>query len=315
MPSSTRANVLLAAGSLALALGGAEAVVRATLRARFETPTDERSLAYRYDAELGWFPREDEARTFVGSRPVQVRHNSDGFRDREHGKKVHPRIAFLGDSFVWGYDAEAAERFGDRWQERRPAWEALNLGVSGYGTDQEYLLARRFLPGLQPDIVVLFYSLNDSRDNRTNFRYGAYYKPYFEKEGGRLLVKGVPVPRSLAYRFASHPTLFRSYLARGVAALFLQPKQEERRLPDVTRDLLLAVRDFVGSLGARFAVAFVQREPGFQAFCAESGIPFLDLTEAEQYPEIGHWTPKGHLAVAEELDRFLDERAWLSISR
>jgi lysophospholipase L1-like esterase len=312
MAGRPKLDLLLAAASAAFCLATGEAFVRLALRARFEIPTDERSLAYRYDAELGWFPREGEARTFVGSRTIHVRHNAAGFRDAEHGAKTRPRLALLGDSFVWGYDAEAEERFGERLQARLPAWEVLNLGVSGYGTDQEYLLARRVLPDLRPDVVVLFFSLNDSRDNRTNFRYGAYYKPYFERdETGRLALRGVPVPRSLAYRFAQHPWLFKSYLARGAASLLFRPAPE-RRVPDVTRDLLLAVRDLARSTGARFAVAFVQREPGFQAFCVESGIPFLDLSAAEQYPEVGHWTPAGHVAVAEALQRFLASEGWLA---
>src|SRR5438874_13666948 len=66
---------------------------------------------YNYDAELGWFPYPNSELTFTGIRTIKVRHNSLGLRDIEPETGRKPAIAFFGDSFVWGYDAEENERF------------------------------------------------------------------------------------------------------------------------------------------------------------------------------------------------------------
>jgi hypothetical protein len=306
-PARWGANAALAAVASIVVLAAGEAFVRGPLRGRFERPPDD--LGYRHDPELGWFPRESSEKTFAGPRLIHIHHGPQGFRDREHGAKERPRLAVVGDSFVWGYNVEADERFTEKLQEQLPRWEVVNLGVSGYGTDQEYLLSRRVLPALRPDVVLLVYCLNDSHDNRMNWRYGAY-KPYFEKEGGELRLEGVPVPVCLAYRYRQHPWLFQSFLARGVVAL-VAPDPARVTVANPTRDLLANEHALAQSLGARFAVAFVEKDDGYAAFCRESGIPFLDLAGAEQYPEVGHWTPAGQSVVADRVRMFLGEQGWL----
>jgi lysophospholipase L1-like esterase len=299
----------LAVATLASLLG-AEAIVRLTVGGRFETAPDERSLSYRYDDTLGWFPSASTDRSFSGGRTVRVRSNALGFRDHEYGTKLRPRIAFVGDSYVWGYDAEAEERFTERLQERLPGYEVLNLGVSGYGTDQEYLLSQRVLPALRPDVVVLVYASNDSRDNSSNWRYGAYFKPYYELHDGRLELRGVPVPKSLATHYAEHPLLFQSRLARAVAALLVRPGAP-LSVRDPSAPLLRAEADFVAGLHAHFAIATVETRDSLGGFCSRAGIPLLDLAGAEQYPRVGHWTPLGHREVAARVSAFLAGLGWI----
>ena len=78
-------------------------------RDRLALHEDERNLTYRYDPELGWFPIANSKKGFTGSRTIHIEHNSRGFRDVEHVVGAKPRIIFLGDSFVWGYDVEQSE--------------------------------------------------------------------------------------------------------------------------------------------------------------------------------------------------------------
>ena len=66
-----------------------------------------------------------------------------------------PPILFVGDSFVWGVDAEAGERFTDLLRERMIGYSILNAGVSGYGTDQEFIWLKRIWSDVRPSIVVL----------------------------------------------------------------------------------------------------------------------------------------------------------------
>jgi lysophospholipase L1-like esterase len=307
-----RGNLVLASGSVIVCLCAAELLLR-TFLPDPEAAWTMRQLPYRYDATLGWFPRERfEGIATGGYRTVRVRQNSLGFRDVEWGEKTRRRLAVVGDSFVWGYDAEQDERLTARLQEWLQEWQVMNLGVTGYGTDQEYLLSRMFLFRLQPDVVVLVHSPNDSRDNKTNQRYGPYYKPYFDKSGGSLRLAGVPVPQPLQYRYAAHPTLFWSRLTRTLAALALAPREPVVRVDDPTEDLLLAERRLVRLLGSKFAVGFVERNEPLEAACLRAGIPIIHFAGAAKYPEPGnHWTPDGHAEVARRLLDRLQQLAWV----
>jgi hypothetical protein len=205
--------VLLALCAGLLLEGG----LRAFVGARLGVPFGNARLGYAHDRTLGWFPIPGDRRRVVGSRPFEVEHNRLGFRDVEHGPKAGPRVLFVGDSFVWGFDADQAERFTERLREITP-WEIVNIGVSGYGTDQELLLLERVYDTFLPDVVFLVQCNNDVGDGTTNFRYGGY-KPYFAKGPGGLERRGVPVPVSLSYRYAQHPLLFQSYAARAAFAV------------------------------------------------------------------------------------------------
>ena len=87
---------------------------------------------HRYDAELGWLPIRIRPGRFVGSRTISVRHNSLGLRG-EHERSKRPTILFVGDSFVWGYDVEASERFTELLRADLPGVEIVSItGVNGY---------------------------------------------------------------------------------------------------------------------------------------------------------------------------------------
>ena len=60
-------------------------------------------------------------------------------------------------SFVWGLDSQAEERFTDLLKPKLPDYKIMAAGVSGYGTDQEYLLLKRLWPKIKPSVVVLIF--------------------------------------------------------------------------------------------------------------------------------------------------------------
>ena len=71
----------------------------------------------------------------------------------------------------------------------------MAAGVSGFGTDQEYLLLQKLWPKVKPAVVVLIFCTdNDRDDNRSNIRYEGYQKPYFMLTAqGSLVLAGQPV--------------------------------------------------------------------------------------------------------------------------
>jgi hypothetical protein len=61
---------------------------------------------------------------------------------REHPHGPRPRIAFLGDSIVWGYGVAAEDSVAARFQAHAPAERVLNLGMNSTDTGDMYLIAK-----------------------------------------------------------------------------------------------------------------------------------------------------------------------------
>ncbi len=108
------------------------------------------------------------------------------------------RLVILGDSFAQGtaypYRATFAGLLGEWLGER---WQVINLGVSGWGTAQEYLALRDLGMAYEPDAVVLqTLPFNDVCNNALALAHLCdtedSYRPYFVIErpvlddGGRL---------------------------------------------------------------------------------------------------------------------------------
>ena len=272
----------------------------------------ERSLGYRYDAEIGWMPEPNSTSVVTNARAVRVRHNSLGLRDEELADGGKPVIMFLGDSFVWGLDAEAGERFSDRLKPKLPSYSILAAGVSGYGTDQEYLLLLRLWPQIKPALVVLvFCSDNDRLDNSSNIRYEGYQKPYFViAADGQPVVKGQPVPLSRQQYFKDNWLVRNLWLARIAVSVYLKVMHPVLFVPDPTEKLVGLIRAFVEGNGAKFLVAIQRRDDALARYLERSGIPFVSLDGAVAYPGVGfgaHWTPEGQAFVAERIFKLLAE--------
>ena len=123
---------------------------------------------------LGW--ALEPGATYLNPLPeesVRVTYNSGGWRDVEHETIKPPgtfRILVLGDSFMEAYSVGLEDAFHRRLEASLLATgrkvEAINLGVAGYGTLQEYLVFREAGLTYSPDLVLLGFCLgNDLRNN------------------------------------------------------------------------------------------------------------------------------------------------------
>lgn len=262
---------------------------------------------YNYDAELGWFPVPNSDVSFTGIRTIKVHHNSLGLRDIEHDTAPKQTIAFIGDSFVWGYDAEQNERFTEVLRAKLPEQRIVNAGVTAYGNDQEYLLLRRLWDRIKPNIVVLmFCSDNDRKDNVTNTRQDGPYKPYFDMT--KAAFAGIPVPWSRHIYFAENWLARHSWVFRVAVSAYVLIAHPPATMPDPTEHLVGMMKELVESRGAKFLVGLQFHDPKLEAFLAAQKIPFTSFDDADH--ELGdgdHWTPKGHELVAERLMRLLAE--------
>lgn len=305
-PREILRSAVVALAVMIATLAALEIVLRIADFRELREGVNERSLSYRHDAELGWFPAPNSSSIVTNARTFHVQHNSLGLRDIEFIPDARPTIMFLGDSFVWGLDAEADERFSDLLRKRVPGHNIVAAGVSGFGTDQEYLLLQRLWPRIRPAVVVLiFCTQNDRQDNSTNIRYEGYQKPYFVTAAdGSLVLRGQPVPKSRLQVIKEDWLVRHLWLARLVSAVQLKVQHPQLSVPDPTERLVGTMRDFVQANGGKFLVGLQYRDLELIGYLQAERIPFVSFDGAGFYPgasEGTHWTPEGHKLVAERV--------------
>ena len=161
-----------------------------------------------YDRTKGWFhrPNGTGATPLSGPDRALVRINSLGLRGKEVSRQKPEgvkRVLVVGDSYVFGLGVDEEHTFtthlerllNDRFPDDA-GYEVVNMGVTGYSTDQEYILFQELGMKLSPDLVILVTCDNDFLANTENFAYRRYYKPFFELDSDRKLsLRGSPVPR------------------------------------------------------------------------------------------------------------------------
>ena len=102
---------------------------------------------------------------------IEIRINETGFRDDPFASTpgARTRVAVLGDSVVFGAGVAEEHRFTERLAADPPpglVLEVLNLGVNSYTLSHYVSLAELEIMGLQPDLVLVSFTLNDN-DSRS----------------------------------------------------------------------------------------------------------------------------------------------------
>ncbi len=101
---------------------------------------------------------------------ITYRVNNYGFRggDFTLARSEKIRIAFLGDSFCWGLGVREADLFATLIEQRLNQQESLgrryevyNFCLPGYSTAEEAALYFYVVRHFQPDVLVVWYHLND----------------------------------------------------------------------------------------------------------------------------------------------------------
>ena len=277
---------------------------------------------YLFDAKLGWRNIPDWSATTNGRR---LTINSKGLRDREHSydkPKGTKRILVLGDSFAWGYGVADHEIFTKRLQHllrQKPIsptdrYEVINTGVSGWGTDQEYLFLQQEGFEYSPDVVVVaFFIVNDIQNNATSVQYGMQ-KPVFLNR--RLDLANVPVPKP-SFR---HEPIRGKEDALEITIAIIERMNDECRKRNC-RLVLMKFGQFLPEIGMtprnQEANRRLKRE-----LAGRMRIPYFDLDDVFTAQGIsaetllrgnddGHWNEKGHRLVANYLYDFLDKNELL----
>ena len=269
----------------------------------------ETSLAYDFDAELGWAPAPGSEGKIVTFRTTHYKHNSLGLRDEEFRLDAKPTIMFLGDSFVWGLDSEADERFTDLLKPRIRGPQDSGCRCfrfrhrSGISAAAAHMAEGETIRG-----GVDRCPGNDHDDNMRSVYYFHYHKPYFATQSdGSLKLMGQPVPRSHLMYFRDHWLVRNLWLARLVTNVYIRLMHPKVTVPDPTEKLVTKIREFVEANGARFMVGITHRDEALVRFLEANRIPLVELEGADFIKPSkeniwgAHWTPEGQKDVAERI--------------
>jgi hypothetical protein len=279
---------------------------------RLGVAVDEKNRFYRFDHDLGWAPIEnitwgERGDDFVHQNQFGLRGPDDMQLRRTSGRK---RILVLGDSYVWGVGASQEELFTAP-EVYGTSDEVINCGVSGYGTDQEYLFYLLRGQKFDVDQVVLAFTLYNDVENNLNSKQYSYLKPYFTLNGGQLVLHNDHV------RYSRVDNLFRTMKrdsrvwnlgGRGldglINTLLRKPPKHldtdvvvsdaDRRGIELTLAILNKLKEAVAARHAEFSVVFIPYKPrvenhlpGNHSFAPllAAGLTQMGVSYREPYPE------------------------------
>ena len=300
--------------SLTIVAGLVEVALRLFAPDRVRFSVGERNFFCRFDHELGWAPLENTSGMQIAeNKKFLVHQNQFGLRasddmqlEKQAGRK---RVLVLGDSYVWGLGATQTDIFTE------PAVhgtndELINCGVSGYGTDQEYLFYQRTGQKFDVDQVALVFTPYNDVENNLNPKQYSHLKPYFTLNGDELVLHNdhvVDTPIRTFFSRLNRESRVCNLVGEGYRgftnALLPNRRQLEPDVPVSDTDragirLTLAImkklKDAAEAHHAEFYVIFIPYKPNVERHRPDNH-PFVPLIAAgltemgahyrEPYPE------------------------------
>jgi hypothetical protein len=310
-------NTLLVVVSLAIGLAALEAGGQL-----FVTAIAKKGKLFRPDPDLGWTPLPDLdlVRNNANGGPWRIVTDAAGIR----GPSAWPddgrtRLLVLGDSFAFGEGVDLRERFDTLVQERLSNLAVVNLGVMGYGPDQQLIRARQWKPTLRPGDVVLLLTYGNDFYDLARASHAGRSKPWLQETDGGLIEHAPTIDfldrlRDRSYLF----TLLTRSLARlghaepiGARLEHVGELYRKWVLQEVEDLIARGVRVVIAHHGDRVFELSFDVDAMFAATCpAVSGCLALDQALAgrprdEVFLKDGHWAAGGHRIAAEQIAAYL----------
>lgn len=333
-------NTILLVFSLVLACLLGEVAVR-VLAPEWAPRTPRITKFWQYHSRYGWAHVPNTSGGFSAyGFDTTVSINEKGFRGPNIGYERNAevkRVLVLGDSLTWGFGVNYENTFASRINQGSPQLELVNLGVSGYSTDQELLLYLDEGRKYKADMVVIVVAGNDIGGNMRTTAYFIYRKPAFRLQGDDLQLVNQPVGKVSWIKRVVVQAAWHSYVLTQINR-YLHESKVKRILPVTekrashspeekifprSRAEKLSMRLFVELKNetredkAGFLVVFatdVARADLAAADLRRFGIEsivlghFIDPNDKSLFlPDGLHWSPAGHKAVADVLGKKLKE--------
>jgi hypothetical protein len=238
--------------------------------------------------------------------------NRHGFRESRELDEPddRPRVAMLGDSFVFGEGVEEEERFTEVLEELS-GLRVDNLGMTGWGPDLMLRALETAGVAAGPEVVLLCLYTHDFRRVHPLYAGIGFQIPRYELRDGELVTVPFPPAR----------------LSQKLRILWaVSPTRRSGGMWDIHRAILDRFRSLAQERGFALGLVFLpgradtdadrERREWLGSYARETGTAFLDLTEAvlarpreELFIPGGnpHWNPAGHRLAAETLLPFVQE--------
>jgi lysophospholipase L1-like esterase len=269
--------------------------------------------------------------------------NSLGLRGEEVRPEKPPgtyRILGLGDSITFGVGVRDSDTFLRQLQARLNSnapegrrFEALNAGVQGYNTrDQAACLEFRWLE-LRPDLVLVFFYINDAYDDTAILNMGQELDVHAKKPSGLARYSRVADMVQHKYRSYTQSKAMEAYYRQHYfsdARRFLANPERIRvdwqvsrtaiaRMAQITRErnVKLGLVMFPEFYNLKRGYPFVDIHALVREACAEEKIPFLDLLDTFRgrdeatlwvHPTDHHPNETAHLLASGAIEKFVREK-------
>lgn len=239
---------------------------------------------------------------------------------------------------VWGYGVQQEEVFTASLEKQHEGIEVINLGVAGYGTDQELILLQQEGVRYRPDLIVLVFVENDFLTNVQSSAYSIHHKPmYTMSDDGRPSLTNIPVPTQRIWERAASRIIRHSFVLNITAGAYFTFKVESLFSSSTTRDsmkslpfprdpeeritvaLLLEIQEVAKKIGADLLLVLADgmgaRGREMENFFNSRHMRILNLDpsfpqeEAKQLhlADGEHWSALGHETAANRLVKYLED--------
>jgi hypothetical protein len=157
----------------------------------------------QFDEVLGWSlkPLSHGVSSRTGYK-IEYRINSKGLRDDE-ASYAKPegvfRLVLVGDSRTFGFGVPIEKHFSTLLEGYFKDLEVINMGVGGFGVDQELLYLRSQGFRYDPDLVLAYVAHYGDHRHMHSERFGKS-KPRFVFIDGNLAVRNSPVQARSVFR-------------------------------------------------------------------------------------------------------------------
>jgi hypothetical protein len=277
------------------------------------------------DELLGWItlPNLTLERINPDGEPWRIVTDGRSVRGPSTWQPGKTRVLMVGDSFVFGEGVDLEERFDTLLAKAMPDLSIVNIGVMGYGPDQQLLRSRHWRDDLRKGDILMLVTYGNDFFDIAKPRHSGRSKPWIEDDDGNLVVHE---PEFDFMDFVRNYSYVLYLLARQTSSG--NGDETEQRLEDAgdlyqkwvleeVQELLdRGVRVVIVHHGDRVFELPFDVDATYASLCDQvSGCLALDphltaLPRDAVFLKDGHWNAGGHRLAAEQIARYLQSHPW-----
>jgi len=216
---------------------------------------------HQYHPTRGWAMRPSAQ--FRAKPRVMYSTNAQGYRSLYDYSSQSDKyqIMIVGDSFTFGDEIDDTETWPKLLQDKSPQLNVLNMGGSGYGTDQMLVTLEEEIDKYHPDLVIAAFIDDDLFRSTMPFR--DYKKPFFKIENGKLVLHNTPIgnPDEVMQEISQRRYFFRGRIQTiNLLNYFLSdltPLEGSPVCNDACRSINIAIMDRMGDVAKQHGAEFM----------------------------------------------------------